>query len=448
MSMHQISTNQRILKSMVAGLLCFVTLSFLGCQATVTGEKLQARGGLIYKMNTNKLFTGKIENNSYSTGVKKGLFHGKYVSYFDNGQINTITYFKNGMSVGKCTVYYHDGKLLSESTFKKNMLEGPMKIYHNNGQLYTDSNYKNDKLNGEQRLYAEDGSLKLKAVFSMDAISGPIEAYLDKILVYKRTFDNTGVTIECIYPNGTPTYLAHYKNNSGINSYIETINRRIEQEENPNSILMTIENDVCRGGARYSTLESSTQLYGEFIQYHQNGKVELKGMRKDGKWDGVYEKYSSDGVLLERLNYSAGVLQGISELYYEDTGSLYVKATMNNDEKNGLFEQYYPNGKLQYSVNHINNNQYNGKCEQFDENGVPLISYTHMDGMFQGDYVLYHPNGTPRLIATFLEGNVEKKQYFDESGAPLSDQNQYEHFRAALFYGLETISPADEYRIF
>ena len=121
---------------------------------------------------------------------------------------------------------------------------------------------------------------------------------------------------------------------------------------------------------------------------------------------------------------------------------------MNNDEKNGLFEQYYPNGKLQYSVNHINNNQYNGKCEQFDENGVPLISYTHMDGMFQGDYVLYHPNGTPRLIATFLEGNVEKKQYFDESGAPLSDQNQYEHFRAALFYGLETISPADEYRIF
>jgi len=433
------------LKLLIIGLPFVLGIS--GCSSKIDPSELQNRGGLFYRLNSNKLFTGQIISNTLVAGVKKGKFHGKCMTYFDNGQINLMAYYKNGLADGKRTEYYYDGKLLSESICKKDLLEGSFKLYHQNGQVYADSNFKNNKLLGEQRLYADDGSLKLKAVFTMDAIGGPIEAYYEKILVYRRTYDEKGVTVETFNQNGSPQYLAHYKDNSGINSYLDTINRILEQDEVADTILLSLEKSLCFGGAKYLRLESDAQLQGEFIVYYQNGKIEHKGFRKDGTWDGVYEKYSPEGVLLEKHNYSDGLLQGTYELYYKDTGSIYVKANMSNNERNGLYEQYYPNGKLQYSINFVNNS-IDGKCEKYNEENIPIVTYTFLNNKLHGEYTDFHENGTPRIVATLNKGVIETTRFFDESGVELTNQNPNIYFDLISSYDLESIYITEEDRFY
>ena len=42
---------------------------------------------------------------------------GKWVSYYENGNIESVRYFNNGNSIGTWTYYYEDGKILKTEIY-------------------------------------------------------------------------------------------------------------------------------------------------------------------------------------------------------------------------------------------------------------------------------------------------------------------------------------------
>ena len=61
--------------------------------------------------------------------------------------------------------------------------------------------------------------------------------------------------------------------------------------------------------------------------------------------DGLYERWYSDGPLVERCTYQDGKLDGLYERWYRN-GQLAERYTYKDDNLNGLYENWYSNGQL------------------------------------------------------------------------------------------------------
>ena len=49
--------------------------------------------------------------------------------------------------------------------------------------------------------------------------------------------------------------------------------------------------------------------HGEYISYHQNGEILLKGYFEDGKQHGIWTEFHEDGSLYWNLRYINGVAE-------------------------------------------------------------------------------------------------------------------------------------------
>ena len=83
------------------------------------------RGGLLYKANDNKSFSGSVFE-FYENGTEK--FNGRY---------------RNGLKNGKWTWWNEDGGTDSTGSFRKGLLNGRWEFYHGNGQLKAMGFYRN-----------------------------------------------------------------------------------------------------------------------------------------------------------------------------------------------------------------------------------------------------------------------------------------------------------------
>ncbi len=125
----------------------FVLLTLAGCGKEIDISQKQVRNGIVYTVNEDRPFTGKVIGK-YSNGKEKimenfrdGKFDGEQVYYYDNGQIKEKINYKLGEAVG---VY---------------------NSYHKNGEIAYTGNFKNGKKDGEWNRYTEDKKLILTEVY-------------------------------------------------------------------------------------------------------------------------------------------------------------------------------------------------------------------------------------------------------------------------------------------
>ena len=88
---------------------------------------------------------------------------------------------------------------------------------------------------------------------------------------------------------------------------------------------------------------------GEFLiksipDFH-NGRDLVKGVQKNGLWDGPYEEYYENGLLGIKGTYKDGERDGFFEIYYRK-GQLRLNATYKDGVLDGPFEEYDKSGKL------------------------------------------------------------------------------------------------------
>jgi len=83
---------------------------------------------------------------------------------------------------------------------------------------------------------------------------------------------------------------------------------------------------------------------------------------------------------------------GVKISYYPDTKIIEEKVTYANGKLNGLYEEYYSNGTLKLKT-YYKNDLKNGLSEQWHNNGRKWIRSNYKDGELDGLYEAWYSNG-------------------------------------------------------
>lgn len=96
--------------------------------------------------------------------------------------------------------------------------------------------------------------------------------------------------------------------------------------------------DLVKRKGLYFLRFSSVPFTGEVIGHGQ-------GSIKEGKRDGIWEKYYPNGKLLWSKTYKSGELEGAWLTYYI-TGQLRWEQHYKNGQLDGVWSKYLPSGEL------------------------------------------------------------------------------------------------------
>ena len=122
-------------------------------------QELIKRDGIYYKKFSDVPFTGDVFGKKKGF-LKKGIPEGSWVSFYDNGQLDTKGNFKNGKKEGSWVSFYDNGQLEYKRNFKNGKKDG-LFSYYDNGQLQLSGQFKKGKKDG-QFTFFKDGQLQLK----------------------------------------------------------------------------------------------------------------------------------------------------------------------------------------------------------------------------------------------------------------------------------------------
>lgn len=323
----------------------------------------------------------------------RNILHGRYISYYLNGSIESKGQFAGNETTGVWEFYYETGKLKMRGILFKSAnygmweyfyesgqksmegiingkdREGEWKMFYENGQVKEAGEFKNDKRTGLWKAYFEDGVLKGEADYTDDfgrfteyyhsgKVLGEGPRSGTKNVGHWRFFDEDG-TLEregdyengrknglwiSYFPTGKVSMKGNYVNdepsgpweyyfeNGVVSSSGEFVRGKKSgywKTMNPNG---TMKSEV--------TFESDN---GDYREYFTSGKLRSKGRIVNGKKQGHWEYYFEDGKLEGECTFDKG--KGMYKGYYPN-GNLQTKGMMEDDLKTGTWEIYEKDGKL------------------------------------------------------------------------------------------------------
>ena len=111
----------------------------------------------------------KVMEETYPDGSPKRecVYKGKDTSrelirettWYPDKKIQMSGEFKKKKRDGKWIYYYENGNVWSEGFFKDGKSDGKRTLYHENGKLYIEGHYKNDRQVGIWKYYDDKGNL-------------------------------------------------------------------------------------------------------------------------------------------------------------------------------------------------------------------------------------------------------------------------------------------------
>ena len=124
-------------------------------------------------------------------------------------------------------------------------------------------------------------------------------------------------------------------------------------------------------------------LEGEKKYFYPNGSVESVEMYKNGQFDGKFKKFFENGKIQLEQDFVNGTMQGFSIRYYPN-GTVEERVTMVENEEKGPFQEYYENGKLKtegsYAPSDKESALEQGELKEYDQNGVLVRTADCVDG--------------------------------------------------------------------
>ena len=344
---------------------------------------------------------------------EKGKREGVYTLYHKNGKVKEQGQHKEDIVEGDIITYHANGEKSLSYTIENERLEGLIRTYHPNGQLETESIAEKGKRNGSFKSYYPTGQLKYTCTLKDDLINGEatlyyikgnkeaVKSYKDGLLDGKTTswhinkklategqyendksvgiwkhYDQSGQLIEdeMLVASGKNGLNRVYFDNGKVFSEIIYKNSRITSY-----VFYTPSGDILiEQGITKSILPIKT--------YYQDGTLSIEGIMKKGKREGIWKYYDIYGQVKTENTYKEDILLEKKEYYPNEQIKSITKY------KDGLYEGYFigyhPNGMIAY-----------------EGNGVK--------GKVEGDYFKYNTKGALTEHLYFV--NNQKKGY----------QNQY-----------------------
>ena len=140
--------------------------------------------------------------------------------------------------------------------------------------------------------------------------------------------------------------------------------------------------------------------HGEYMSWHENGKLHEVSNYKDDKLDGKFELFHSNGKPYYVVtNYKDGKEDGKFESFYA-SGKKEEVLNYKDGKRDGKYESFHSNGKL-HEVSNYKDGKRDGKFESFYENGKPWEVSNYKDGKLNGKYESFYDNGNRDFIKKY-----------------------------------------------
>ena len=399
------------------------------------GECSEYRNGVLVKRYEQKdgVKDGKYEEFDPKGWLKESsLYHdGKLkqkTEYYSDG--NVVTGVKDNTSDGEHREYYEDRSLKAVYTIKDGKKEGTYTEYaQNSDRVILTEEYQGGELHGERIEYNYSGNPSQK------------ETYEHGTITERRKFDSYSKDYEYCetYRDGELYHLRdkrwsadidmYYKDGEEYNgTHYHTI--RVGGKDGDDYATMYTLKDGKYHGRYYDEQEGidvnydTGVLHGKYSVRLEDGSTK-KGEYNNGQFTGTIT--SKDGLKVEHIGENntqfTGTITSKDGLKVEHIGENNTQFTGTITSKDGLTVESWVDGKLELTttyesakINHWSGKveshgrvtsevRPNGECSEY-RNGILVKKYEQKDGVKDGKYEEFDPNGWTRAEGQYKDGKL------------------------------------------
>lgn len=327
------------------------------------------------------VFSQSVTRFSYHDAAKKNLkeifqvkdtisniLHGRYISYFLNGNIESKGQFMNNETTGVWEFYYETGNLSMRGILRQNSNYGMWEYFYENGQKSMEGNINGQSRDGEWKIYYESGELKEIGVFENNKRVG----------LWKMYFEDGVKRGEIEYVDDHGRFTEYYHSGKVLG-------------EGPKAGARNVGH--WRYFAEDGTLESEGDYVagkksGDWKYYYSTGKVASEGKFENNEPTGQWTYYYEDGTTSTKGEFKGGKKNGYWSSFNVD-GT--VKSEVTFQDGTGEYREYFPGGKLKVKGPLVDGKNH-GKWYYYDVSGRVEGECDFVEG--KGTYNGYYPNGT------------------------------------------------------
>ena len=352
----------------------------------------------------SSVFSQGVTRSIYHDVVKKNLkeiyqvkdtiqniLHGRYISYFLNGNMESKGQFMNNETTGMWEFYFETGNLKMRGILRQNSNYGRWEYFFESGAKSMEGTIDGKNKTGEWKIYYESGDLKEQGEYIDNKRNG----------LWKTYFEDGTLRGDIEYVDDYGRFTEYYHSGKvlaeGPRAGARNVGRwRYFGDDG----ILSGEGDYTNGKKNgewkyyYSTGElASTGQYendeplGKWIYYFEDGSISSSGEYIGGKKNGYWSSLNKAGKVKSEINYNKG--SGEYREYY-DGGKLKVKGQIAEDKNHGHWQYFFIDGKTE------------GECD-FEKG--------------KGTYRGFYPNGTLQTKGQIEEDlRVGTWELFEQDG--------------------------------
>jgi len=298
----------------------------------------------------------------------RNVLHGKYISYYLNGNIESKGQFANNETIGIWEFYFETGKLKMRGILRKNSNYGLWEYFYESGEKSMEGTINGKNREGEWKSYYENGNLKESGLYLNNK----------RVSNWKMYFEDGVLKGEINYVDDFGVFKEYYHSGK-------------------------LFGEGSKLGARD---------FGHWRFFTEDGTLQREGDYTNGKKNGNWIMYYPSGKVASRGNYNNDKPDGKWEYFYED-GKVSNSGEYLSGKKNGLWKAYYPDGSLKSAGTFIKGT---GECVEYHINGQIKTKGQYVDDRREGQWQFFYINGKLEGECTYEKGNGIYVGYFPTGG--------------------------------
>jgi antitoxin component YwqK of YwqJK toxin-antitoxin module len=166
-----------------------------------------------------------------------------------------------------------------------------------------------------------------------------------------------------------------------------------------------------QGTKAWCELPDGTQ-HGPSLSWYEEGKPKAEAHFDQGKLQGVFKLWHTNGQLAEEGNYIADQRHGTFSTWGED-GVKLLEQNFLNGKRNGEIKRWHRNGQLQFFEHYVDGEK-DGPAVAYFENGQKEAEGMFRKGNFHGTWTGWYPDGKKRKVAEFVDGDRISAETFPD----------------------------------
>jgi antitoxin component YwqK of YwqJK toxin-antitoxin module len=305
----------------------------------------------------------------------RNILHGRYISYFLNGVVESKGQFADNETTGNWEFYYETGTLKMRGMLRQNSNYGLWEYFYENGQKSMEGTIVDRNRSGEWKIYYESGELKEQGRYESNKRSG----------YWKTLFEDGTLRGEIDYEDDNGRYTEYYHSGNVYSVGPRSGSRNVglwKYYAEDGSTLMS-EGEFTNG-----------KRSGEWKTYYPSGKVASSGYYENDVPVGRWNYYFESGTISSSGEYRDGFKQGYWNSFAPDG---YTLSETDFNKGSGEYREYYKSGKLKVT-GRLADGRREGKWQYFFEDGRTEGECEFSNG--KGTYLGYYPSGTLQTKGT------------------------------------------------